>query len=61
MEAFEILLPLALILLFAKLMGLGTHRLGMPAVIGMLLREFSSAFCSLSLGHPYKTPSSQRT
>lgn len=37
MEAFEILLPLALILLFAKLMGLGTHRLGMPAVIGMLI------------------------
>lgn len=37
MEAFEILLPLALILLLAKLMGLGTHRLGMPAVIGMLI------------------------
>ena len=37
MEAFEILLPLALILLFAKLMGLGSHRLGMPAVIGMLV------------------------
>lgn len=37
MEAFEILLPLALILLLAKLMGLGTHRLGMPAVIGMLV------------------------
>ena len=37
MEAFEILLPLALILLFAKLMGLGSHRIGMPAVIGMLV------------------------
>ena len=37
MEAFEILLPLALIMLFAKLMGLGSHRLGMPAVIGMLI------------------------
>ena len=37
MEAFEILLPLALILLFAKLMGLSSHRLGMPAVIGMLV------------------------
>lgn len=37
MEAFEILLPLALIFLFAKLMGLGTKRLGMPAVIGMLI------------------------
>lgn len=37
MEAFEILLPLALIILLAKLMGLGTHRLGMPAVIGMLV------------------------
>lgn len=37
MEAFEILLPLALIFLLAKLMGLGTHKLGMPAVIGMLV------------------------
>ena len=36
MEAFELLLPLALILLLAKLMGLGAHKLGMPAVIGML-------------------------
>lgn len=37
MEAFELLLPLALILLLSKLMGLGTHKCGMPAVIGMLL------------------------
>lgn len=37
MEAFEILLPLALILCLGKLMGLGAHRLGMPAVIGMLV------------------------
>ena len=37
MEAFEMLLPLAVILLFSKLMGLGTHKCGMPAVIGMLL------------------------
>ncbi len=37
MEAFEILLPLALILCLGKLMGLGAHRIGMPAVIGMLL------------------------
>ena len=37
MEAFEILLPLAIILLLSKLMGLGSHKLGMPAVIGMLL------------------------
>lgn len=36
MEAFEILLPLALILCLGKLMGLGAHRVGMPAVIGML-------------------------
>lgn len=36
MEAFEILLPLALILCLGKLMGLGAHRIGMPAVIGML-------------------------
>ncbi len=37
MEAFELLLPLALILLLSKLMGLGAHKLGMPAVIGMLV------------------------
>ncbi len=37
MEPFEILLPLAFIFLLAKLMGLGAHRIGMPAVIGMLL------------------------
>ncbi len=37
MEAFEVLLPLALILCLGKLMGLGAHRIGMPAVIGMLL------------------------
>lgn len=37
MEAYELLLPLAVILLFSKLMGLGTHKCGMPAVIGMLV------------------------
>ena len=37
MEAFEILLPLAFILLLSKLMGLGAHKIGMPAVIGMLV------------------------
>ncbi len=37
MEAFEILLPLAVILLLSKLMGLGAHKCGMPAVLGMLL------------------------
>lgn len=37
MEAFELLLPLALILLLSKLMGLGAHKCGMPAVIGMLI------------------------
>ena len=37
MEAFEILLPLALILCLGKLMGLGANRMGMPAVIGMLV------------------------
>lgn len=36
MEAFEILLPLALILSLTKLLGLGTHKIGLPAVIGML-------------------------
>ncbi len=37
MEAFEILLPLAVILLLSKLMGLGAHKCGMPAVLGMLV------------------------
>ncbi len=37
MQAFEVLLPLALILCLGKLMGLGAHRIGMPSVIGMLV------------------------
>lgn len=37
MHAFEILLPLALILSLTKILGLGAHKLGLPAVIGMLI------------------------
>ncbi len=37
MKAFEILLPLAVIMLLSKLMGLGAHKCGMPAVLGMLV------------------------
>ncbi len=37
MSPFEILLPLALILILAKLLGLGSRKLGLPAVIGMLV------------------------
>ncbi len=37
MSAFEILLPLALILSLTKLLGLGSQKLGLPAVIGMLI------------------------
>ena len=37
MSAFEILLPLALILTLTKLLGLGSQRIGLPAVIGMLI------------------------
>lgn len=37
MAAFEILLPLALILCLTKILGLGAHKLGLPAVIGMLI------------------------
>ena len=37
MEAFEILLPLALILCLTKLLGLGANKIGLPAVIGMLI------------------------
>ena len=37
MEAFEILLPLAFILCLTKVLGLSFHKLGMPAVIGMLI------------------------
>lgn len=37
MEVYELLLPLALILCLSKLLGLGAQKMGMPAVIGMLL------------------------
>jgi len=37
MEVFEILLPIGLILLLSKLLGLGAKHIGMPAVIGMLV------------------------
>ena len=37
MHPFEILMPLALILCLTKMLGLGAHKLGMPAVIGMLV------------------------
>lgn len=37
MSAFEILLPLALILSLTKLLGLGSQKIGLPAVIGMLI------------------------
>lgn len=37
MSAFEILLPVALILCLTKLLGLGAHKIGLPAVIGMLV------------------------
>ncbi|MBQ3506462.1 MAG: cation:proton antiporter [Clostridia bacterium] len=37
MAAFEILLPLALILCLTKSLGLGAHKIGLPAVIGMLV------------------------
>ncbi|MBS1400904.1 MAG: cation:proton antiporter [Firmicutes bacterium] len=37
MSAFEILLPLALILSLTKLLGLGSQKVGLPAVIGMLI------------------------
>ncbi|MBQ9729429.1 MAG: cation:proton antiporter [Clostridia bacterium] len=37
MSPFEILLPVALILCLTKLLGLGAHKIGLPAVIGMLV------------------------
>lgn len=37
MEVFEILLPIGLILLLSKLLGIGAKHIGLPAVIGMLL------------------------
>lgn len=37
MEVYELLLPLALILALSKLFGLGAQKIGMPAVVGMLL------------------------
>ena len=40
MSAFEILLPLALILSLTKLLGLGSQKVGLPAVIGMLIASW---------------------
>lgn len=37
MEVFEILLPIGLILLLSKLLGIGAKHIGLPAVIGMLI------------------------
>ncbi len=37
MEYFEILLPLALILLLSKVLGIVCRKIGMPQVVGMLL------------------------
>ncbi len=37
MEIYELLLPLALILVLSKLLGLGAQKIGTPAVIGMLI------------------------
>ena len=37
MQPFEILLPLALILCLTKFLGLGAQKIGLPAVIGMLV------------------------
>ena len=36
-EAFVVLLPLALILLLSKLLSIGTRKIGLPSVVGMLL------------------------
>lgn len=36
-EAFEILLPLAMILVLSKLLSIGARKLGLPQVIGLLL------------------------
>ena len=37
MQPYEILIPLALILFLTKSLGLGAHKIGLPAVIGMLV------------------------
>lgn len=37
MSPFEILLPLAVIFITTKLLGLGSQKIGLPAVIGMLI------------------------
>ncbi len=55
MEAFEILLPLALILCLSKLLGLGTHKLGMPAVIGMLIAGVLIGLLQLIPWQPLQT------
>ena len=37
MEYFTILLPLAMILFFSKLLSIGSKRIGLPQVVGMLI------------------------
>ena len=37
MEIFELLLPLALVIAIAKVLGLAMRRLGLPEVVGMLV------------------------
>lgn len=46
-EAFQILLPLALILVFSKLLSIGARKLGLPQVIGLLMTGVLLGFITL--------------
>lgn len=46
-EAFAILLPLALILLLSKLLSIGARKLGLPQVLGLLLTGVVLGFITL--------------
>lgn len=47
MEVFEVLLPLSIILVLSKLLAIGTKKLGMPQVVGMLLAGILLGFVLL--------------
>ncbi len=51
-EAFEVLLPLALILFLSKLLSIGCKKIGLPQVVGMLLTGIVLGFITLIPNQP---------
>lgn len=56
MNYYEILLPLALILLLSKFMSILFKKLGLPQVVGMLLAGILLGLIKLSRDKRYSTP-----